>query len=382
MKYFSLIWRNLLRRKTRTAFTLLMIFIAFVLYGFLMTVRGAFVGGVEMASAERLILMHKVSLVQLLPISYEQQIRATPGVVAVTHNTWFGGKYQDLSNQFAVMAVDPTPFMDMFPEFQLTAAEKQQWLSDRQGAIVGADTAKRYGWKVGDRVPIQGDIWQPKQGDTWFFNIAGIYTGEKGIDKTTFYFRYDYLDENRRGAYGQVGWYAVRIADPNRSAEVASAIDGQFANSPAETKTSPEKAFMQGFANQIGNIGFMMVGIVSVVLVLLLLNVANQMGQSVRERTSEIGVLKTLGFSNGLVLTLLLAESMLIAMIGGLTGLGVVYLLVQSGGFNNAFLPVFLFGTRDLLFGVALCLSLGLLAGMFPATLAMRLRITDALRRN
>ena len=218
--------------------------------------------------------------------------------------------------------------------------------------------------------------------DTWFFNVSGIYDGDKEVDKTTFYFRYDYLDENRRGAFGQVGWYAIRIADPNRSAEIGSAIDSQFANSSAETKTSPEKAFMQGFANQIGNIGFIMVSIVSVVLVLLLLNVANQMGQSVRERTSEIGVLKTLGFSNGLVLMLLLAESMVIAVIGGMAGLGVVYLLVQSGGFNNAFLPVFIFATRDLLVGVALCLGLGLLAGILPATSAMQLRITDALRRN
>jgi len=324
MKYFSLIWRNLLRRKTRTAFTLLMIFIAFVLYGFLMTVRGAFVGGVEVASAERLIMIHKVSLIQLLPISYEQQIRSTPGVKAVTHSTWFGGTYQDVANQFAVMAVDPAPFIDMYPEFKLTAAEKASWLADRQGVIVGRDSAKRFGWKVGDRVPVKGTIWQPKQGDTWFFNVSGIYDGDKEVDKTTFYFRYDYLDENRRGAFGQVGWYAIRIADPNRSAEIGSAIDSQFANSSAETKTSPEKAFMQGFANQIGNIGFIMVSIVSVVLVLLLLNVANQMGQSVRERTSEIGVLKTLGFSNGLVLMLLLAESMVIAVIGGMAGLGVV----------------------------------------------------------
>lgn len=382
MKYFSLIWRNLLRRKTRTAFTLLMIFIAFVLYGFLMTVRGAFVGGVEVASAERLIMIHKVSLIQLLPISYEQQIRSTPGVKAVTHSTWFGGTYQDVANQFAVMAVDPAPFIDMYPEFKLSAAEKAAWLADRQGVIVGRDSAKRFGWKVGDRVPVKGTIWQPKQGDTWFFNVSGIYDGDKEVDKTTFYFRYDYLDENRRGAFGQVGWYAIRIADPNRSAEIGSAIDSQFANSSAETKTSPEKAFMQGFANQIGNIGAIMVSIVSVVLVLLLLNVANQMGQSVRERTSEIGVLKTLGFSNGLVLTLVLAESMLIAVIGGMAGLGVVYLLVQSGGFNNAFLPVFIFGTRDLLVGVALCLGLGLLAGILPATSAMQLRITDALRRN
>lgn len=382
MKYFYLIWRNLLRRKTRTAFTLLMIFIAFVLYGFLMTVRGAFTVGVDVASAERLIMTHKVSLIQLLPISYEQQIRTTPGVVMATHSTWFGGTYQDLANQFAVMAVDPAPFMDMYPEFKITAAEKQQWLADRQGIIAGRDTARRYGWKVGDRVPIKATIWQPKQGDTWFFNVSGIYDGDKGVDKTTVYFRYDYLDENRRGAYGLVGWYAIRIADPNRSAEIGSAIDAQFANSSAETKTSPEKAFMQGFANQIGNIGFMLVGIVSVVLGLLLLNVANQMGQSVRERTGEIGVLKTLGFSNGLVLTLLLAESVLIAVIGGLAGLGLVYALVQSGGFNNAFLPVFVFTTRDLTAGIALCLGLGLLAGIFPATSAMRLRITDALRRN
>jgi len=382
MKYFSLIWRNLLRRKTRTAFTLLMIFIAFVLYGFLMTVRGAFTVGVDVASAERLIMMHKVSLIQLLPVSYEQQIRSTPGVTAVTHSTWFGGTYQDLANQFAVMSVDPSPFLDMYPEFTITAAEKQAWLSDRQGVVVGRDTANRYGWKLGQRVPIKATIWQPKQGDTWFFNISGIYDGDKGVDKTSFYFRYDYLDENRRGAYGQVGWYAIRIADPNRSAEVGSAIDSQFANSSAETKTSPEKAFMQGFANQIGNIGFMMVGIVTVVLALLLLNVANQMGQSVRERTSEIGVLKTLGFPNGLVLSLLLAESMLIAVIGGAAGLSVVFLFVQSGGFNNAFLPVFVFGTRDLAIGIALCISLGVLAGIFPATSAMRLRITDALRRN
>jgi len=382
MKYFYLIWRNLLRRKTRTAFTLLMIFIAFVLYGFLMTVRTAFTGGVEMASAERLIMMHKVSLIQLLPISYEQQIRTTPGVTAATHSTWFGGTYQNLANQFAVMAVDPAPFLGMFPEFRLPAAEKQAWLADRQGAIVGRDIATRYGWKVGDRVPIKGTIWPPKQGDTWFFNVSGIYDGDTGIDKTTFYFRYDFMDENRRFAMGQVGWYTIRIADPNRSAEIGSALDAQFANSSAETKTSPEKAFMQGFANQIGNIGFMMVSIVSVVLVLLLLNVGNQMGQSVRERTSEIGVLKTLGFSNGLVLTLLLTESLLIAVIGGVAGLGLVSLLVQSGGLNNAFLPVFVFGTRDLIVGIALCVGLGLLAGIFPATSAMRLRITDALRRN
>lgn len=382
MKYFYLIWRSLLRRKTRTAFTVLMIFIAFVLYGFLMTVRGAFSVGVDVASAERLIMTHKVSLIQLLPISYEQQIRSTPGVKAATHSTWFGGTYQDVANQFAVMAVDPSPFMEMYPEFKLTDSEKKAWLADRQGAIVGRDVATRYNWKLGDRIPIKATIWQPKQGDTWFFNVAGIYDGDKNTDKTTVYFRYDYLDENRRGAFGQVGWYTIRIADPNRTAEVASAIDSQFANSSAETKTSPEKAFMQGFVNQIGNIGFIMVSIVTGVLFVLLLNVANQMAQSVRERTSEIAVLKTLGFSNGLVLALVLAESTFLAVLGGGLGLGLIYMAVQSGGFNNAFLPVFVFDHRDLMLGASLCVGLGLLAGIVPATTAMQLRITDALRKN
>lgn len=382
MKYFYLIWRSLLRRKTRTAFTVLMIFIAFVLYGFLMTVRGAFSVGVDVASAERLIMTHKVSLIQLLPISYEQQIRSTPGVKAATHSTWFGGTYQDVANQFAVMAVDPSTFMEMYPEFKLTDSEKKAWLADRQGAIVGRDVATRYNWKLGDRIPIKATIWQPKQGDTWFFNVAGIYDGDKNTDKTTVYFRYDYLDENRRGAFGQVGWYTIRIADPNRTAEVASAIDSQFANSSAETKTSPEKAFMQGFVNQIGNIGFIMVSIVTGVLFVLLLNVANQMAQSVRERTSEIAVLKTLGFSNGLVLALVLAESTFLAVLGGGLGLGLIYMAVQSGGFNNAFLPVFVFDHRDLMLGASLCVGLGLLAGIVPATTAMQLRITDALRKN
>ena len=179
MKYFSLIWRNLLRRKTRTGFTLLMVFIAFVLYGFLMTVRGAFSMGVEIASAERLVMIHKVSLLQLLPISYQDQIRSTKGVTLVTHNTWFGGTYQDRANEFAVIAADPGTFMEMYPEFILTPAEVAAWLGDRQGVMVGRDVAARYGWKLGDRVPIKATIWQPKQGDTWYFNIRGIYDGDK-----------------------------------------------------------------------------------------------------------------------------------------------------------------------------------------------------------
>lgn len=383
MKHLSLVWRNLFRKKTRTFFTFMTIFVSFMLFAFLMATRAAFSMGVEIASAERLMLMHKVSLLQLLPISYLQTIQTTPGVDLVTHNTWFGGTYQDKPTQYGVIAVDPEPLLAVYPEIKVKPEELKNWLADRQGVMVGRATATRMNWKVGDRVPIKGTIWQPKEGDTWFFNIAAIYDADKNFDQTGFYFRYDYLDENRRGAYGQVGWYVVKIKDPNQAAQVSAAIDQQFANSAAETKTSPEKAWMQGFANQIGNIGYMLVLIVSAVLFIMLIVSANTMTQAVRERTMELAVLKTLGFSNGLVLTTVLLESVLLAIVGGGLGLLAGWGLVNvAGGFASAFLPIFAISTNDLLIGGALCVTLGLLSGALPAMSAMNLRITDALRRN
>jgi putative ABC transport system permease protein len=381
MRYLPLIWRNLLRRKVRTLFTLASVFIAFVLYGFLMVVQNAFSMGVEVAGVDRLVLMHKVSLIQLLPISYVDRIRSTEGVTHVGHSTWFGGTYQDKVNQFAVMAVDPQYFQ-LYPEARVPDEQVKTWLADRQGAIVGRTTATKYGWNVGDKIPIQATIWQPKQGNTWFFNIDGIYDADKGFDTSNFFFHYEYLDENRRGAYGQVGWYVLRIDDPSRAADVAARLDAQFANSSAETKTSTEKAFLQGFVNQVGNIKAIIISILAAVLfTLFLLVLANTMAQSVRERTSELAVLKTLGFSNGLVLGLVLVESILMALLGGGLGLAITYFAVEGGSFNNALLPVFIMRSRDIVIGVALCCALGVVAGAFPAITAMRLRITDALRR-
>jgi putative ABC transport system permease protein len=381
MKYFPLIWHNLFRRKVRTIFTLASVFIAFVLYSFLMVVQNAFSMGVDVAGADRLVLMHKVSLIQLLPISYTDRIRSTEGVTHVSHSTWFGGTYQDKANQFAVMAVDPSNFQ-LYPEARIPDEQVKTWLADRQGAIVGRTTAEKYGWKIGDKVPIQATIWMPKQGNTWFFNIDGIYDAEKGFDTTNFFFHYEYLDENRRGAHGLVGWYVLRIDDPSRAADIAARLDAQFANSSAETKTSTEKAFLQGFVNQVGNIKAMIISILAAVLfTLFLLVLANTMAQSVRERTSELAVLKTLGFSNGLVLGLVLVESILMAMLGGGLGMAITYFAVEGGSFNNALLPVFIMRSRDIVIGTALCCALGLVAGAFPAITAMRLRITDALRR-
>jgi putative ABC transport system permease protein len=338
--------------------------------------------GVEVAGVDRLMMMHKVSLIQLLPISYLRDIQSTRGVKLASHSTWFGGTYQDNANQFAVMAVDPEPYLQLYPEFRVPPDQIKAWMADRQGAIVGRDVAMRYGWKIGDKVPIQATIWQPKQGTTWFFNIDGIYDGDPAVDKTNFLFRYDYLDENRRGAYGFVGWYIIKIDDPSQAAAMAAKLDSQFANSSAETKTSTEKAFLQGFVNQIGDVGAIMVAILVAVLFSILLVTANTMSQAVRERTSELAVLKTLGFSNGLVLSLVLAESLFMAVLAGGLALALAWALIAQGSFNNAFLPVFVLRGRDVLIGVMLCFFLGSLAGALPSAAAMRLRVTDALRRN
>jgi putative ABC transport system permease protein len=384
VKFLPLVWKNLWRRKVRTIFTILSIFVAFVLFGLLMTIRAAFSLGVEMAGIDRLVIIHKVSLIMPLPVSYQARLASVPGVEIATNNTWFGGVYQDPQNFFAQIALEPEPFFKIHNEMHLPLAQMKAWLGDRQGAVAGRDLAARFGWKVGDRIPIQATIWRPKSGDgtTWEFNLVGIYDGEPGTDLTNFYFRYDYLDENRRNGAGLVGWYVVKIADPSQSVTLAQKFDDMFANSDYETKTTTEKGFIESFAKQVGDIGAIMIAILAAVLFTILLVVANTMAQAVRERTSELAVLKTLGFSNVAVLALVLAESVFIAVLGGALGLGLAWAIVQGGDPTHGMLPAFVLPPRDVALGAWLMLGLGLLAGALPATSAMRLRITDALRRN
>lgn len=382
MKYLPLLWSSLWRKKVRTIFTLLSVFVAFLLFGLLMTIRGAFSFGVDIAGLDRLVLIHKVSLIMPLPVSYLERLRATEGVSLVTHNTWFGGVYQDPSNFFAQIAVEPESFLQVYPEYRVPPDQLAAWAADRQGVIVGVDLARRFNWKVGDRVPIQGTIWQPKSGQTWEFNISGLYDGEPGIDKTQFFFRYDYLDENRRQGDGLVGWYVVKIDDASQAQAMGATFDEMFANSSAETKTTTEKGFVEGFAKQVGDIGAIMVAILVAVLFTMLLVAANTMAQSVRERTNEVGVLKTLGFSNGQILALVLGESVLIAVIGGAAGLGLAWLIVQQGDPTGGMLPIFVLPPRDVALGAVLIVALGLVAGALPAAAAMQLKITDALRRS
>lgn len=329
MKFLPLIWAGLKRKKLRTTLTFLSIFIAFLLFGFLGAMKEALGGGVSLAGQDRLITRHKVSLIQTLPQSYLTRIKSVPGVDAVCHQTWFGGIYQKPENFFATMPVDPEAFLDIFPEYLLKESEKQAWLSTRTGAIVGRMTADRFKWKIGDRIPIQSPIWgEPVGMSQWEFEIVGIFdSSKKGADTSSFFFRYDYFEESRQKNKGQVGWYTVRIANPDNAASIAAEIDANFENSPYETKTEPEGAFAQGFAQQIGDIATIVMAVVGAVFFTILLVAGNTMAQSVRERTEELGVLKAMGFTNLRVLILVLVESCFIAMFGGFSGLGAAWLV-------------------------------------------------------
>ncbi len=379
MRHLHLVWRNLLRRKTRTIFTFLSVAIAFVLFGVLATIRVAFNYGVEVAGADRLIMIHKVSFINFLPISYQERIKTVKGVSDATHATWFGGIYQDPSNFFSQMAVEPDEWLRMYPEYVLPEDQKKAWLANRVGAIAGRAVAERFGWKVGDRIPIQGTIFQ---GGVWEFTIDGIFDGDReGVDTNQFFFHNKYLWEKAVFGEDMVGWYIIRVEDPKASAEVAQRVDALFANSPYETKTSTEKAFVQAFANQVGDIGAILTAILVAVFFTILLVTGNTMAQSIRERTSELAVLKTLGYSNALVLAMVLGESLTIAVAGGGVGLLLAWLISRQGDPTGGLLPAFFFPPGDLILGVALVFGLGLAAGVLPALRAMRLRIVDALRR-
>ncbi len=383
MRYLPLITASLGRRKVRTIFTLLSIFIAFFLFTYLSAIRAAFVGGVEIAGVDRMIMTDKVSLINLLPESYEGKIAATAGVADVMHQTWFGGYFQEQRNFFAQFPVEPEAYLRMYPEVIVAEDEKQAWLADRQGALIGKGLAERFGWKVGDRIPVTSGIWQNKDGTrTWNFNVSGIYDGKEGVDTSGMLFHYEYFDESRAFGDGLVGWYVIRITDPARLDETAARLDALFANSPNETKTASEKEFLQGFANQVGNIGAIFTSIAAVVFFTLLLIVGNTMAQSVRERTGDLAIMNIFGFSRASLVGLVVGESAFLAFTGGLLGLLLAWLAVTFGGDpTNGFLPAFYVPPRDLVIGILIIAGVGMLAGALPAWQAMQLKSVEALRR-
>ncbi len=379
MKYRHLIFANLFRKKIRTTLTLGSFAVALFLFGLLATVRGAFNQGVEIAGANRVVVINKVSLIQPLPISYEEKLARIPGITLVTHDNWFGGVYQDERNFFPQFAIEDETYRQMFPEFIVPDDQWTAFIADRQGAIIGEDLVKRFHWKVGDRVPIKGTIFP----GTWEFNIRGIYHGSRPQDVTNqFWFRYKYLEERENPYWkGLVGWYYVRIDNPDNATRVAAAIDSTFANSPWETKTETEKAFEGGFVKQAGNIEFLLVSIGSVVFFTLLLVTGNTMAIAVRERMRELAVLKAVGFSDNFVLSLVLGESLLLAAIGGGLGLALCKLFTLRGDPTGGMMPYFYLAPPVVILGLLTALAVGVVAGILPAWSAMRLRVVDALRR-
>lgn len=383
MKYLPLIWSSLQRHKLRTFFTVASVIVAFLLYGVLCAIRNGFAGGVELAGADRLMTTHKVSFIQPLPLSYMARIRTVPGVVSVTHATWYGGLYQDNRTVLQVMPVDAESYLEVYSDLKLSPEDRQRWLADRTSAIVGRAYAKKYNWRVGDQLPIRSDLFRRTNGsDAWELKVAGIFDQGEEADAQGIYFHYDYFNESRSMGKNDVGWYIVKIDSPEHSSKVAAAIDAQFANSPAETKSTTEKAFGQAFANQIGNVGTIVMAVASAVFFTMLLVTANTMSQSVRERRSELGVLKTLGFSDGSILWLVLAESTVVTIVGGGIGLFLASGVVKATAdmFGQFFGAVILSGSA-LALGGALMVMLGVTAGALPAVEALRLKIVDALRR-
>jgi putative ABC transport system permease protein len=378
MKYLPFIFRNLFRKKTRTILTIGSIAVALFLFGLLVTIETALNAGVDVAGVDRLIVRNKISLIMPLPLSYQERLRQMDHVSEATFATWFGAIYQEPRNFFPQFAIDTQTYRSVFPEFETSDDEWQAFLADQEGAVVGRVTADRFGWEVGDRIPLQGTIWT----GTWEFNIRAIYDGSRaGDDESQFWFHWKYLEERRPFGKGTVGWYTVKIDDPDHAVAVSSAVDERFANSAWETSTETEQAFAAGFAKQIGNIRMLILSIGAVVLFTLLLVTGNAMAMAVRERVPELGVLKTLGFGDGTVLFLVLAESLVVAFVGGTVGIGLAKLFTLGGDPTGGMLPVFYLSTGDMILGIAIALFVGIAAGSIPALTAMNLRIVDALRR-
>ncbi len=385
MKYLHLIWAALFRRKTRTILTLVSIIAAFLLFGMLDAVRTGFdQAGNSANGAERLQTGSRLSFIQTLPQSLEARIAQVPGVKMVTYANWFGGAYQDPHNQVFSFAVEPN-YLDLYPEMQVSAAERKAFDNTRTGALVGEKLAERFHWKVGDKIPMQSTIFPNHEGSkNWTFDIVGIlHSKDKksgGFYDQMFLLNWKYFDETTPYNRGQVGWYVTRVTDVNQADRVAKAIDAISANSDHETRTQTEAAATANWMKQLADIGLIVSSIMGAVFFTLLLLSGNTMMQAVRERTSELAVLKTIGFSSHSVLAMVLAESVLLLLLGGVLGLGLAMLMV--GGIQSKMggaIPMAPVDAGIWLHGLVLMIAAGLLVGALPAMRAMRLNIVDAL---
>ena len=384
MRYLPLLWAGLFRKKTRTILTLLSVFVAFLLFGLLHAVTVAFESGADSADAKRLLTTARYSIIEPLPLSYLRRLEQVPGVVGVAYADWFGAKYQNESNAFPVFAVEPRRYLDMYPEFMLAHAQRESFIKTRTGAVAGRRLVDRFGWRLGQKLPISSEIYPKADGNMhWEFDLVGILDADDPAvrgNTDMVLINVAYFDEARQSNKGRTGWYIERIADPAQAQAISAAIDALFMNSPDETKTQPEKEFAIGFAKQVGDIGALVMRILAAVFFTILLLTGNTMAQSIRERVPELAILKTIGFSDGKVTILVLAEAVVMLLLG--SGLGLLattsLLPALNGATGGRFPPLFVHGNTWLVaLGIAVALALAI--GLPPALRARRLKIIEAL---
>ncbi len=386
MNKLFLIWSNLFRRKVRTFLTVFSILIAFLLFTLLRTVTGAFEGDISLAGVDRLNVSPKYSIIDLLPVNHMNEISRIEGVAAITHQTWFGGSYQGLNNFFPKFPVEPLEYFAIYTEYQISEEHLQAFANTRTGAVVPVDMAEQYGWQVGDKIPIEGDIWLLENGSPlWEFDLVGTFS--LGENETSmfqpFLFNYAYFDEARiEQAEGSVGWFTVRVTNPDDAPQIAAQIDSLFENSTNPTRSATEAEFTRQFAQQVGDIGLMMNGILSAVFFTILLLTGNTMTQALRERIPELAVLKTFGFSDATVSLLVLAESIVMCVVGGALGIGLAILMIDTIRPQvESFISPFQLSGQTIVSGLIIAVLLGFVVGIIPALTARRLQIADALRR-
>ena len=378
----NLVFKNAFRHKLRTALTMVGIVVAITAFGLLRTIVDAWYAGANASSSARLVTRSSVSLVFPLPLTYAQKIRQVPGVAGVSWANWFGGVYVTERNFFAQFAVDAASYLEIYPELVLAPDEKKAFLADRKGAIVGRKLAEQYGWRVGDQIPLRGTIFP----GTWTFTLRGIYDGaDKTTDVSTMFFHWQYLNETlKRTALrraDQTGVFIVRIRDPQQAAEISAAIDSTFRNSLAETLTETEKAFQLGFIAMTEAILLAIQAVSFVVIVIIMAVMANTMAMTARERSAEYATLKALGFGNGFVAGLIFAESVGIAVLGGLLGVAVTFPVASAfADAMGTLFPIFYVSEQTVAMQLAAALLVGVMAAGIPAWHAARVRIVDGLR--
>jgi len=381
VKFLGLVLKSAKRSKRRTLLTVMSVAIAVFLFAALRAVLDGFNAGAEAASSTRVVTIRSTSLMFQMPISHLETIKNIPGVQDVTYASWFGGIYKDPKNFFGQFAIDPEGYLRMYPEIQLTPDERKAFLDDRTGCIIGDGLARIYGFKVGDKITLQVGIPLYGQRD-YDFTVRAIYrSGGAAVDNQSMMFHWKYADE-RSMLKGQIGWYVTQIANPDQAPQIMRAIDEKFANSPYETKTDTERAFQTSFVSMFGNLSLLLGSIALAVVITTLFVAANTMAMSVRERTTEIAVMRTLGFPSATIFLLVAGEGLLMATVGGILGIAAARTIVNPRFLNaGGFIPEIGVNNTNVLVALALSVGIGLLAGLIPATMASRLKIVDALRR-